>query len=197
MKSKIQEISSCRICSSKDLEFVFSLGDQYINNFIKPEDLSKCLKAPLELVFCNVCKLLQLKHNSPQELLYSGYYWYKSGVTDTMKKALKNITSDIENRFNLKNNDIVLDIGSNDGTLLRSYSNNKLIKVGVEPAKNLAEEGKRNIDFFINKFWDYENYLSIINQRAKIITAIGMFYDMEDPNKFILDVSKALSEEGV
>jgi len=197
MKNTIKEISSCRICSSKNFEFVYSLGEQYINNFINPEDLNNCLKAPLDLVFCNFCKLLQLKHNSPQELLYSRYYWYKSGITNTMKNALKDITLDIEDKFELKNNDVVLDIGSNDGTLLRSYSNSELIKVGVEPATNLAEEGKKNLDVFINDFWDYEIYKLNLKQKAKVITAIGMFYDMEDPNRFILDVSKALSDEGV
>jgi len=84
-----------------------------------------------------------LKHTAPQELLYTGFYWYKSGVTETMIKALKEIAGIAEQRFNLQSGDVMLDIGSNDGTLLRQFTTPGLITVGVEPATNLAEEGSK------------------------------------------------------
>ncbi len=188
---------TCRICDSSNLTSLYSIGDQYVNNFIDKDKLDQCIRAPLEMVFCENCTLLQLKHTAPQELLYARYYWYKSGVTDTMKKALRDITSKSEKMVDLREGDIVLDIGSNDGTLLRSYSVPGLVTVGVEPADNLAEEGRIGLTHYIHDFWTYEAYEKTISQGAKIITAIGMFYDMEDPNQFIADSAKALTEDGV
>lgn len=189
--------TTCRMCSSPEFTPLFSLGTQYVNNFINKDDLHKCIKAPLDLVMCQQCSLVQLNHTAPQELLYAGFYWYKSGVTDTMKKALREITEKAEQLFELKAGDVVLDIGSNDGTLLRSYAVPGLITVGVEPAKNLAEEGKVGITNFINDFWTQQNYTTVIQKKAKVITAIGMFYDMEDPHQFVADAAKVLTNNGV
>ncbi len=188
---------TCMVCNSNNLSHLFTLGEQYVNNFIKKEDLDKCIKAPLEMVFCENCTLVQLKHTAPQELLYARFYWYKSGVTDTMKKALRDITSKAEEMFDLKEGDVVLDIGSNDGTLLRTYTITGLVTVGVEPADNLVEEGKQGLTHHIHDFWYYDVYKEALGKKAKIITAIGMFYDMEDPNQFIADSAKALTEDGV
>ncbi len=189
--------TSCRVCHSSNLIALYSIGEQYVNNFIEKDKLSECIKAPLDMVFCENCTLLQLKHTAPQELLYAGYYWYKSSVTDTMKQALRDITAKVEKMFDLKQGDVVLDIGSNDGTMLRTYTVPGLITVGVEPADNLVKEGKENLSHHIHDFWHYEGYNKIVQKKAKIITAIGMFYDMEDPNQFISDSAKALSENGV
>ena len=188
---------TCRVCDSKMLKPLYSIGEQYVNNFIKKDDIKKCIKAPLEMVICDNCTLLQLKHTAPQELLYARYYWYKSGITKTMRNALSDITSKIEKTFDLKEGDVVLDIGSNDGTLLRSYSIAGLVKVGVEPANNLVEEGKRGLNHHIHDFWNYDAYNKAVNKKAKIITAIGMFYDMEDPNLFISDSEKVLKNDGI
>ena len=102
-KLKIIKRESCRVCDSTMLKPLYSIGEQYINNFIEKDEIKKCIKAPLEMIFCDNCTLLQLKHTAPQELLYARYYWYKSGVTDTMKKALRDITSKVEIMFHLSN----------------------------------------------------------------------------------------------
>ncbi len=189
--------TTCRMCYAPQLMPLFSLGMQYVNNFIHKEDLHKCPKAPLELVMCANCSLVQLKHTAPQELLYSRFYWYKSGVTDTMKKALREITEKAEKMFALKAGDVVLDIGSNDGTMLRTYVVPGLVMVGVEPADNLAEEGKVGLTHFIHDFWTFENYWKAVGKKAKVVTAIGMFYDMEDPNQFVADAARVLTDDGV
>ncbi len=189
--------TTCRVCGSDKLDSLFSLGEQYVNNFVPKDEVHKGIKAPLELVFCENCTLVQLRHSAPQEILYARFYWYKSGVTETMKKALRDITRTAEEVFHLKSGDVVLDIGSNDGTMLRTYAIPGLITVGVEPADNLVEEGKVGITHFLHDFWDFDRYWSIVGKKAKIVTAIGMFYDMEDPNQFIADPEKAMADDGV
>lgn len=190
---------TCRVCDSDKLSNVFSLGDMYISNFVESRDDG--MKAPLDLVYCENCTLLQLRHTAPQELMYSGFYWYRSGVTETMRKALLDITSTVEQMTSLSPGDVVLDIGANDGTLLATYQVSGLKKVGCEPAKNLIGELSKVTDCVINDFWNYQNYQNLGAKlnfgKAKVITAIGMFYDMEDPNQFIADVQKSLTEDGV
>ena len=188
-------ITQCRVCKSSELTELYSIGDLYVSDFVvKPE---QGFKAPLEMVMCEHCSLVQLRHTAPQEFMYTRFYWYRSGVTETMQQALRDITLSIEQRIALKPGDVVLDIGSNDGTMLRTYEEKKLITVGVEPASNLAEEGKQGLDFFINDFWDEKKYMATVGKKAKVITAIGMFYDMEDPNEFIHDAAEVLTEDGV
>ena len=189
--------NTCRVCGSDKLTPLFSLGTQYVNNFIDRGELKNCIKAPLEMIFCENCSLVQLKHTAPQELMYARFYWYKSGVTNTMRRALRDITETVERMIPLKKGDVVLDIGSNDGTQLRTHTVPGLVLVGVEPATNLSEEGKLGLTHFINDFWNYEKYHEVVGKKAKAITAIGMFYDMEDPNQFIADSAKALTDDGV
>jgi len=193
--------TTCRLCGASDLCEVFSLGDQYINDFVPPERIGKGLKAPLDLVMCDRCSLLQLRHTAPQELLYSRYYWYRSGVTDTMRRALRDITQEIEEMVPLAEGDVVLDIGANDGTMLAQYTAKGIRKVGCEPADNLVEMLRKNADYVMHDFWDYERYMELAGHwgfgKAKVITAIGMFYDLENPNKFIRDARRALTDDGV
>lgn len=194
------EISKCRLCSNEKIYTVHDFGNLFISNFTKDTDSSKYLKAPLELVKCNVCDLLQLKHTAPQELLYSGFYWYRSSVTDTMKNSLKELSLEILKEVEISESDLILDIGANDGTLL-DFFRDKIIRVGCEPAKNLQKELSNYCEYSINDFWSFENLENILIknnlQKPKIITAIGMFYDLEDPNKFIGDIAKSLNENGI
>lgn len=187
--------TTCRVCGSSDLTPLFSLGEQYVSNFLEPGE-GPGIKVPIELELCNYCTLVQAKHTAPQDFLYSKHYWYRSGVTETMRVALRDVTKDIEALVDLKPDDAVLDIGSNDGTLLRSYSAD-VIKVGVEPADNLQEEGSRGVNHLIHDFWSFKAYREVMDKPAKVITALGMFYDLEDPNQFIGDVKKTLDPDGI
>jgi len=193
--------TTCRLCHSSNLREVFSLGEQYINDFVPQEKIGAGLKAPLELVLCDHCSLLQLRHTAPQEILYARYYWYRSGVTATMRQALRDITEQVEAMVSLKSGDVVLDIGANDGTLLDSYTVEGLHRVGCEPANNLIDMLREKTEYIMHDFWDYERYMELASKwgvgKAKVITAIGMFYDLEEPNQFIRDARQALAEDGI
>ena len=152
---------TCRVCDSKNLVPLFSLGTQFVSDFITKEEIGiKGIKCPIDLVMCDKCTLVQLKHTARQDFLYTRHYWYRSGVTETMRKALLEVTRTAVKCVELCPGDVVLDIGSNDSTLLRSYPSDRgLVRVGVEPAANLQDEGKQGIDILINDFWSYESYV--------------------------------------
>jgi len=198
---KVIEYNHCRLCGSKELDEVFSLGNQYINDFVEESKIGKGIKSPLEIVHCKICDLAQLKHTAPQELLYSRQYWYRSGVTDTMKAELKNIVEEVQSMIQLTQGDIVLDIGANDGTMLE-YFKEGIIRVGCEPANNLVEELSKKCDITIHDFWSESVYFESIKEKgltkkAKVISAIGMFYDLDDPISFVSDIEKVLDDNGI
>ena len=192
-------ITECRSCGSTDLTPILSLGLQYPSNFIELNSISdKREQIPLELIFCEKkdCSLLQLKHTASRESLYKEY-WFRSGLNEKMVDALKDITKSVEKRISLSENDIVLDIGCNDGTLLRSYQS-KVRLVGFEPASNLVDEAKEGTDLIINNFFSFYEFVQHFpNERIKVITSIAMFYDLEDPNSFVSDIVNCLDQDGI
>ena len=192
-------ITECRSCGSTNLTNILSLGLQYPSNFIELNSISdKREQIPLELIFCEKkdCGLLQLKHTASRESLYKKY-WFRSGINEKMVEALKDITKSVEKRISLSENDIVLDIGCNDGTLLRSYQS-KVRLVGFEPASNLVDEAKEGTDLIINNFFNSHEFMQHFpNERIKVITSIAMFYDLEDPNSFVSDIVNCLDQDGI
>ena len=192
-------ITECRSCCSTNLTNILSLGLQYPSNFIELNSISdKREQIPLELIFCEKkdCGLLQLKHTASRESLYKEY-WFRSGLNEKMIEALKDITKSVEKRISLSENDIVLDIGCNDGTLLRSYQS-KVRLVGFEPASNLVDEAKEGTDLIINNFFNSHEFMQHFpNERIKVITSIAMFYDLEDPNSFVSDIVSCLDLDGI
>ena len=88
---KTKKIKCCRLCKNKKLTKLHDYGNHFVSNFVNKKDINKGIKAPLILVYCNNCKLLQLEHSAPQEIMYKKFYWYRSGVTNTMRTALKDI----------------------------------------------------------------------------------------------------------
>ena len=199
MKVLYDEIKKCRVCGSKDLLTVISLGDQYFSDFLDEKDQFKGNeKTPLDLVICGneKCRLLQTKHTVSRSALFTENYWFRSSVNESLIEGLFDISREVQKKINIEENDYILDIGCNDGTLLRSFSSGK--KVGFEPATNIAGDAKEGTEKIINDFFSYEAFSEAFpNTKCKSITSIAMFYDLEDPNKFVGDIAKCLDEDGI
>jgi NDP-4-keto-2,6-dideoxyhexose 3-C-methyltransferase len=185
--------STCRSCSSPNLDPALDLGNLYVSNFADVPESSRWPRVPLELLLCQQCGLVQLRHTTPAEWLYTRY-WYKSGVSATMRGALADITAKASRFSGLDRGDSVLDIGCNDGTLLRSYNVEGIRRIGFEPAENLVPEAAAGTDRIVNDFFSAR---PVHGEQFRVITSIAMFYDLENPNAFVADVASLLHQEGV
>jgi NDP-4-keto-2,6-dideoxyhexose 3-C-methyltransferase len=190
---------TCRVCGSNKLSAILSLGSQFVTNFVD-DPKGNYPKGPLELVLCNAtdggCGLLQLKHTVERDVLYRKY-WYQSGISSTMVKALADVTFSVQRIVKLSAGDIAVDIGANDGTLLRQYKVSGLVTVGFEPSNlwKMATAGNTKI---INNYFNYDDFQKEFgHKKPKVITTISMFYDLEDPNLFVNDIKKCLDINGV
>jgi NDP-4-keto-2,6-dideoxyhexose 3-C-methyltransferase len=189
-------IKKCRSCGSNNLSDIISFGNIYLSDFVSTNE--KPPKYPLNLILCKDCSLFQLKHTAPQSSLYTEHYGYRSGINQTMQDELKEIVEkSIQKLEDPKGKMTVVDIGANDGTLLKFYPN-KYEKIGVEPIKKLAKECKTHADVVINDFFKYKSFEAKLgNKKADIVTVISCFYDMEQPNEFLADVKKILKDDGI
>jgi NDP-4-keto-2,6-dideoxyhexose 3-C-methyltransferase len=189
--------TTCRVCEGS-LNSIFSLGEQYVSNFVSPQQPDGP-KAPLDLVLCERCGLLQLRHTVPGELMYQTY-WYRSGTNQTMRNALADIAKRAESLIHLREGDCVLDIGCNDGTLLASYNTKGIYRVGFDPAENLAVFSQKIANKVITGFFESEPFRrdpELSKNRPKVVTSIAMFYDLEDPNQFVADIKKVMRPDGL
>lgn len=195
----MKAITKCRSCKSTELTEFLDLGKQYLSDF--REDHSKTPLYPLVLVFCEHCKLVQLKHTTPQLEMYHDRYGFKSGISDSIKKDLDSV---VTHAFQYVNDpQSWLDIASNDGTLL-SFVPEDIFRVGVDPVKFLCEEAEQHANNIVNKFFDSKDFVTHNNamltaeyQKFSVVTSISCFYDMPDPEKFVQDVKNVLHENGV
>ncbi len=189
--------ASCRVCGGA-LEPILSLGDQYVSNFVDPSEPDGP-NAELALVLCGDCELLQLRDTVPPETLYHNY-WYRSGTNESMRRALAEIATEAAYLGHLEPGDAVLDIGSNDGTLLDSYPTEGLFRIGFDPSRNMAEYSKQVADEVVVDFFNANTYFEtpvVRDRRPKVVTSIAMFYDLEDPNQFVSDIKAVMQEDGL
>jgi hypothetical protein len=183
---------------------VLSLGNQRIAGaFADPNGNQPVERAiPLELVRCDMtrdqaaCGLIQIQHTVPGSILYSSY-WYRSGVNRTMTENLHGIAHAVEEIVTLESGDLVVDIGCNDGTLLDGYRAQGLRYVGFDP----SDVGRYAVEKGYDVVRDFYSADALRrrrpDQKAKAITSIAMFYDLEHPRAFVADVAAALAERGI
>ena len=191
------QISICRSCKSKNIKDAFSLGSQVLTGVFPSNKKMKISKGKLSLVHCEKCSLLQLKNSFNANEMYGDNYGYMSSLNKSMFFHLKNKVNILKRKINLNYQDIIIDIGSNDGTFL-SFFDQKFNLIGVDPTiRKFGAKYKKGIKKIPN-FFSYDvvkKYLK--KKRAKLITSIAMFYDLDDPFKFVRDIHESLDDNGV
>ena len=181
-------------------EPILKLGEHYVSDFLNADETSADRKKySLDLYLDEDIGAVRLKSEDlpPAEAMW-GRYWYRSGTNATMTRELGNIVAEINERVPHKPGDIWLDIACNDGTLLRQIPAD-FVKVGIDPCddefyKESSKHGTIVQDYFSFDAWKNSGYGE---QRAKIITCIAMFYDLDDANPFIRDLHSVLDDDGI
>lgn len=194
----VREIRKCRISGSSHLVSVLNLGEQSLTGVFPRDKAQKITSGPLELVWCPDSGLLQLKHSYSLSEMYGDNYGYRSGLNASMVEHLSGKVRGLERRFAPQSGDVVLDIGSNDGTLLKSYSTPGLQRFGMDPTAEKFRDYYPPGIAVAAEFFSGPRFLEVTGgRRAKIITSIAMFYDLEDPNAFVRDVADSLADDGI
>lgn len=197
-------IDSCRICGNKQLVEILDLGNQSLTgSFHLPSESVDT--APLVLVKCfhddasKVCGLVQLKHTYALKKMYGENYGYRSSLNASMIKHLSNAVEEILT-FDLRLNqdDLIIDIGSNDGTFLNHYPATEAQLIGIDPtAKYFKKYYKPHIQIIEDFFSAQKVIEHFPTKKAKIITSFSMFYDLEEPQFFTDEIAKLLDEDGI
>ena len=193
-------ISACRCCGSTVLDPILSLGVQHLTGVFPKSPEERVTSGPLELVKCmspDGCGLVQLRHTYDSSEMYGANYGYRSGLNQSMVRHLGETVAAIVAKYPPEAGARVLDIGSNDGTLL-SFMPETVRRVGMDPTivkyGRFYQAGIQKIpEFFSARTFRAE----FGDEKAAIITSIAMFYDLEDPLAFVRDIASVLAPDGV
>ena len=199
MANEYTVIEKCRICYNDSINEVLKLEPQYVattfvtNNENNP--MAK-IKIPLTLILCKKCGLVQLKETVRPDLLYKNYF-YRTAINDTMKRDLQDVVNYAVENVKTEKDDVVVDIGANDCTMLSMYPDH-LKKFGIEPATNIDWSHVNKSITIVNNYFSKDTVLKATNgKKAKIISATAVFYDFDDPNIATKDIKDVLHEDGV
>lgn len=196
------QVKACRICGNQNLIPILDLGEQSLTGvFPKAPNLADLTKGPLRLVKCmgeNVCGLVQLEHSYDLGEMYGDNYGYRSGLNKSMVDHLYNKVKRLNQFVTLNAGDLVIDIGSNDGTTLGAYSQPNLRRVGVDPTgEKFRQYYLPDIDLIADFFSANLVQERFPNQKAKVVTSFSMFYDLENPMQFMRELHSVLADDGV
>ncbi|WP_221350496.1 class I SAM-dependent methyltransferase [Streptomyces beigongshangae] len=193
-------IDACRICGNHELLPVLDLGAQTLTCVFPTSPDADVPAVPLELVRCSPvgCGLLQLRHTADFSLMYGDHYAYRSGIRPFMIEHLRSKVDMLTGMVDIGSNDLVLDIGSNDATLLRCYPADGPQLVGVDPSAGKFRDRYPAGAELIADFFSAKAFTDRFGSRkAKAVTSIAMFYDLPRPLEFMQDVSDILADDGV
>ncbi len=183
--------TDCRACGGAELNTVLNLGEQELPRF--PESAEEVIPtAPLELVQCAGCGLLQLRHSVDPDLVFRTYY-YRSSVNASMRAALLDL---VASGLEYAKGGTWLDIGANDGCLL-SQVPDTFIKVACEPAADFTDQLREHATVVVPDYFTRAALTANGGDRADVITSAAMFYDLDDPGSFVKDIAATLNPNGV
>ena len=192
-------IDKCRVCFSDSIKEVLKLDPQYVaTTFVKSNknNMMSEIKIPLTLILCKNCGLVQLKETVRSDLLYQNYF-YRTSINDTMKRDLQDVVNYAVNNAKPTSNDIVVDIGANDCTMVGMFPKN-LGRIAIEPAKNIDWSNVDKSITIVNEYFSKDVVLKASGgKKAKIVTATAMFYDFNNPNIAAKDIKAILDDDGI
>ena len=177
---------------------LFNLGELYVSDFLGENDEPRGGKVEMKMMLDESTGNVRLEKAAPLDVMY-GKYWYRSGINQSMKNELQRIVNSILDVKKLKENDIWVDIACNDGTMFDFIPNN-IIKIGIDPVDNsYKNESEKRSDLIIQDYFSADVYKKskFGTQKAKVVTSIAMFYDLENPDTFIQDVGEILDDNGL
>jgi NDP-4-keto-2,6-dideoxyhexose 3-C-methyltransferase len=189
------------LCGNRELVPVLDLGDLVLSgHFPRPHEDPPA--GPLELVRCLPgparCGLAQLRHSYEPGTLYGPHYGYRSGLNPSMVAHLRSLAERLVRLAPPRPDDLVVDIGSNDGTLLGCYTQGLAQLVGVDPIAGQLRRYYRPDIAILDRFFAAGSVRELFPGRsARIVTSVAMFYDLEDPVAFAREVGELLHEDGV
>ena len=187
---------NCRICRDDKLVDVISLGEQFITSRFPTYGDFSTPKTLITLCMCKNCGLIQLRETTDSSELYEYEYGYRSGISNTMRDHLKEYQEEILSKVKLEKGDVVLDIGSNDSTMLQYYSSN-LRRIGVDPTGKQFQQYYGDVEL-LSTYFNCENFLNNFGKiKCKIVSSISMFYDLPDPVQFAKDIYSILEDNGI
>lgn len=184
----------CRACKADKTSTVLNLGEQMVTGFGQEKR-----SAPLRLMLCSNCGLVQLSHSVPKEWFHE-WYGYRSGINEEMVEALKAVADACEERLRGISGAPIVDIGCNDGTFMKFFKGRSKERVGFDPARNLAGLGSHNCDYLVEGVFSARSQPQIFEHlagKSQLVTALAMFYDLEDPKEFLRDVKFVLARDGL
>jgi NDP-4-keto-2,6-dideoxyhexose 3-C-methyltransferase len=197
-----KQVEKCRICGNTHLECVLDLGEHMLTGVFPRSKDAKVTVGPLRLVKCtgsnDVCGLLQLEHSYDLAEMYGENYGYRSGLNASMVSHLHRKVEKILTQVDLREGDLVIDIGSNDSTTLQAYPSAGMNLVGIDPTgvkfhSYYPPHIKLIPDFFSSALV----HAQYPGKKAKVVTSFSMFYDLEDPAGFMRQVYDVLADDGV
>ncbi|MCY3020073.1 MAG: class I SAM-dependent methyltransferase [Planctomycetota bacterium] len=193
-----KRVERCRLCHSPTLTGLLDLGEQYLTGIFPQTPNAQITRGPLALLRCTHCGLVQLAHSYDLHELYGPNYGYRSGLNRAMVEHLQAKAKYLQQRVELKAGDIVVDIGSSDGTLLSFYPRAQRL-VGFDPGAEKLKKYYRQDVRVITDFFSADRFAREFGAgaKAKIVSSIAMFYDLEDPLDFVRQVDRILADDGI
>ena len=189
-------IKVCRVCSGENFDLILDLGTQCLTGVFPSNVENDSEMEPLELIKCNSCHLVQLAHNFNPKSMYGENYGYRSGLNQSMVAHLNKKALELVEIVNIGKDDVIIDIGSNDGTFLSNFVERELNLIGVDPTADKFRSFYHPSIQLITDFFPTRQ-IGDSKIKAKLISSIAMFYDLPDPVGFAKAVRNSLHSDGV
>jgi hypothetical protein len=190
-------ITKCRVSGSQNLVPVLHLGNQALTGVFPRSAAVPVTTGPLELVWCPESGLLQLNHSYDASEMYGANYGYRSGLNQSMVRHLEAKVRRLQALASLHRGDVVLDIGSNDATLLKSYQVAGIERVGIDPVGDKFKDFYTSDIRLVPDFFTETNFKQASSKKPRIVTSIAMFYDLDDPVDFARQIAAILADDGI